>query len=52
MAAPSDKPPPITSAVDPDLTVVRRFIEDMALSRRWWLRSSRCSSRCATSTWS
>ena len=29
MGASSDKVPPITSALDPDLSAVRRFIEDM-----------------------
>jgi transposase len=29
MSAPSDKPPPITSAVDPDLGAVSKFITDM-----------------------
>lgn len=29
MSAPSEKPTPITSAIDPDLAAVRKFIEDM-----------------------
>lgn len=29
MSAPSEKPTPITSAIDPDLGAVRKFIEDM-----------------------
>jgi hypothetical protein len=29
MSAPSDKPPPVTSAVEPDLGTVKKFITDM-----------------------
>jgi hypothetical protein len=29
MSAPSYKPPPVTSAVDPDLGTVKKFITDM-----------------------